>query len=248
MVYVEAGKTSFENGWVEVENDFYINKYSVTQSEFEDVMGFNPSYYINNPNNPVETVTWYDAVLFCNRLNEREDLEPYYNIGYIEYFNEEAILGGHPNNIKSARVTENPQANGYRLPTREEHEYAARGGYDGLPTTYAGCDDLNKVGWYWSNSGDNWLKIYTDYGAILNNNNQTKPVGQKQPNELGLSDMSGNVWNYTNTFNGDFIYKRGGSYQYYSEVYSIGAVGYDTLTSLSDRYHYEGFSIARSHN
>lgn len=235
MVLVEAGITSSDNGSIKIDNDFYIGKYSVTQSEFEDIMGFNPSYINNkdspilrgNSNNrPVERVTWYDAIMYCNKLSEKKGLDKYYNISEIKYSDK---------NVKSATVTENLNANGYRLPTKEEHEYAARGGKDGHPTTYAGSDYLNLVGWYWDNSNKaNSARV---------DKKGTMPVGKKKDNELGIYDMCGNVRNWTNTHSGCSRIRRGGSWlshSYHCEV------GNSSLFDPSKTNYSIGFRITRS--
>ena len=110
--------------------DFLIGKYAVTQSLWESVMGSNPSCS-KGPNRPVEQVSWFDVVCFCNKLSELEGLEPAYTINGQE-------------------VTCNWTAKGYRLPTEAEWEYSARGGeYH----TYAGSDNIDEVAWYNDNSG-----------------------------------------------------------------------------------------------
>ena len=220
MVLVEAGTTSEENGGVTVENDFYIGKYHVTQAEFEEVMGFNPSVFTkerhpnligDTANRPVENVTWYDALMYANKLSEREGLDKYYNISNIEYDDD---------NIDSATVTEDEEANGYRLPTENEHEYAARGGKDGEATIYAGSDILDEVGWYEDNSyeaNSEWDGSGGVAGRGTYEGSGTMPVGEKEANELGLYDMSGNLFDWTGTIDSDSLdIICGGSWDYHS--------------------------------
>ncbi len=122
-------------------------------------------------------------------------------------------------------VTWNENANGFRLPTVEEWQYAARGGQS---YRYAGSDNLDSVGWYSSNSGKT-----------------THPVAQKKPNGYGLYDMSGNVWEWCWDSDGDYgRYRCGGSwynYDYYCEVdsrdyynagYRLDIIGFRLVRSI----------------
>ena len=167
---------------------FYIGKYEVTQKEWIEVMGSNPSQF-KSDNLPVETVTWYDCVEYCNTRSTKEGFKPYYNIDKI---NKDP---NNTNDIDSIKwtVTINAEANGYRLPTDPEWEYAAGGGQMSKSYTYSGSNDIDTVAWYWKNSGEKYLSGEWLWPMIKNNHCKTKPIGGKEPNELGIYDMSGNV-------------------------------------------------------
>ncbi len=247
MVLVEAGTTSEDNGEVTVEEDFYIDKHHVTQAEFEEVMGFNPSGFNDEDHpdlegdtadRPVEHVTWYDAVKYANKLSKAEGLDKYYNISDIEYKGDEAEDLQHPQNIDDAEVTENEGANGYRLPTEDEHEYAARGGENGEATTYAGSDNLNEVGWsYYKSDVAN-----SEYDKWDAGNRGTMPIGQKEANELGLYDMSGNLFDWTNTRYDSNRMRRGGSW--INGAISCMVSSSFSYTPSNSRYNL-GFRLAR---
>jgi formylglycine-generating enzyme required for sulfatase activity len=172
--------------------DFYIGRYDVTQKEWTEAMGGNPSRF-KGDNLPVEMVSWYDSIEYCNRRSVKEGLQPYYiNRTRKDPGNRPDPEFGELDTIKWT-VTINAGADGYRLPTEVEWEYAASGGQESQGYTYSGSDDVDEVAWYWRNSGDRRLAGAWNWPLIEQNHNRPKPVGSKKPNELGLYDMSGNV-------------------------------------------------------
>ncbi len=169
FVLVEAGtfRMGSESGeWdekpihaVTISKPFYISRNEVTQKLWQEVMGPNPSFF-KGDNLPVENVTWYDALSFCNALSARAKLTPVYSGG-------------------SGHIFCDFSANGYRLPTEAEWEYAAGGGNKSGDFTYSGSNSARDVSWFNANS-----------------ERRTHEIGQRQPNELGLYDMSGNVFEW----------------------------------------------------
>jgi len=166
----ESGSTADERPQRTVHiSAFQMSQTEVTQKQFEDVMGWNHSDF-SGENHPVEVVTWFDCVSFCNKLSQADGYAQCYTMTNVGYD------GDH---ITSADVSCNFQANGYRLPTEAEWEYACRAGTTTRFYTGDSDSDLGRAGWYHDNSGLT-----------------THPVGEKAPNAWGLYDMHGNVWEW----------------------------------------------------
>ena len=249
MVFVQGGKyqPSFADEEKEV-FDIEVCKYPTTQKMWTEVMENNPSQF-KGDNKPVEKINWWDVLEFCNKLSEKYGLEPVYDLSKSG----EGILmikelGGekvYPD-VANFKNTE-----GFRLPTEVEWEWFARGGQNAIEQgtfdyTYSGSNNINEVAWYYDNSGGN--------------NGSTKDVGLKKPNQLGLYDCSGNVWEWCydtteNIENGkSYIYKafdssntyrreKGGSWGFDAEYCAVhGHIYYQNYLT----YGKVGFRIVRT--
>jgi hypothetical protein len=146
---------------------FYLDRLPVSQELYEKVMGVNPSKR-KGKTNPVERTQWTDAVRFCNKCSELEGLTPCYDLQTWKC---------------------NFQADGYRLPTEAEWEYACRAGSQAKYSFGDAEAELSRYAWFKGNSGG-----------------MTRPVGQKLPNRWGLYDMHGNVWQWCHDFYAEGYY------------------------------------------
>ena len=208
---------------------YAMGKYEVTQELYMAVTGTNPSID-KGEKLPVNRVTWYDAVYFCNELTKvtMGEEECCYSISYIEK-NEEG-------NITWAEVSWDQNKKGYRLPTEAEWEMAARGGVQGgWDYEYSGSDDINVVAWYNGNTYENKRE-----------SNVAKIVGLKKANKAGLYDMSGNVWEWCWDAMNEWSYSRinrGGGYYSYSDYCTVI---YRAYYDAYERYNTLGFRVCRS--
>ncbi|RLL86743.1 SUMF1/EgtB/PvdO family nonheme iron enzyme [Mesotoga sp. BH458_6_3_2_1] len=247
FVLVENGSFTMGDTWgdgydnekpthkVTLTYNFYIGKYETTFDEY-DV--FCEATGIVKPDDkgwgrgsrPVINVSWKDAIAYCNWLSEKEKLPKAYDSNG-NLLDKDGMITTDPSKVV-----------GYRLPTEAEWEYAARGGNKSKGYKYSGSNSVDDVAWYDPNSGG-----------------MTQEVGKKTPNELGIYDMSGNVWEWcsdwyegysssaqTNPYystDSSFRVNRGGGWE--SSVMSVRVASRDDGSPRSTR-DYFGFRIART--
>jgi len=157
---------------------YNMGKYEVTQETWQAVMGNNPSMFTGSYKKPVERVSWYAAMVFCNKLSVLLGMTPVYSIS-----------GSTDTDVWGPIPTVNTQSwngaycywanNGFRLPSEAEWEYAARGAANTPDYLYSGSNTIDDVAWY-----------------NLNSEGKSHEIGLKIPNGIGIYDLTGNVWEW----------------------------------------------------
>ena len=171
---------------VTLTRSFYMCDHEVTQSEYKNIMGSLPSDMAtangDPDNNPVNEVSWYNTIVYCNKRSMEEELTPCYIINNSTNPDKWGEVPTSNSDVTWDAVTCDFTASGYRLPTEAEWEYAASAGnraVDGI--IYSGTDSESNLGYYaWYDNADG----------------KTYEVKKKRPNDYGLYDMSGNVWEW----------------------------------------------------
>lgn len=187
----EKGKDYYPPRTVTVTKGFWIGKYEITQKQYADITGINPcagSRHGEGDSLPVFNISWYDAVQFCNRLSEYVGLKPYYVIGSDDSDSDNKS----PNDEVKRKVKVRSDANGFRLPTEAQWEYACRAGtktdfYWGRDSSW---DVSGKYAWHMFNSGQ---KQYSKGRFWWVKYHKVKKTGTRSPNKFGIYDICGNV-------------------------------------------------------
>lgn len=232
LIFVEGGTLPELSSLGELNVDsFYLGRFEVTWGEWKTVR----DWAVQNGypdlvdvgagcglNHPVHSVNWFDAAKWCNARSEMRGRTPVYWTGGAVYREGEVD------------PESDADADGYRLPTEAEWEFAARGGLQSQGFTYSGGDTLADVAWYNA----------TSRGALcpLNGDRGTWPVGEKRANELGFHDMSGGVWEWIWEEHEGHRLVRGGGWMNLAEECELAYRGY---YYADDSNPYTGFRVAR---
>jgi uncharacterized protein (TIGR02145 family) len=216
-------------------SSFYIDTTLVTQVDYQGLMSVNPSQFTGDTRRPVENVTWFDAVLYCNKRSKADGKDTVYSFTNII-----GPAGNGCTGLTGIKI--NYSRNGYRLPTESEWEYACRAGTTTAYYWGADTNGINNFAWW-----------------VGNSNGTTHPVATKTPNAWGLYDMTGNLWEHCNDLyagvdttvrtnpigpaTGTAYVLRGGPWaEAPVHLYS----SYRTYLNIGDHNNSDGFRCARS--
>jgi formylglycine-generating enzyme required for sulfatase activity len=202
---------------------FYMDATEVTKAQWDDVYSWAVmhDYSFDNAgsgkgwNHPVEMVNWYDCVKWCNARSEKDGRTPCYTVSENVYTN------GNYSPVCDF------SANGYRLPTSDEWEYAARGGLSGKRFPWGDTINHNNANYEANGSAYSYdTSPYTSYTFHPDYDDSgypyTSPVGDFSANGYGLYDMAGNVWEWCNDASGSYRFIRGGCWRYDADYLRCG--------------------------
>jgi len=195
--YVQGGTfkhTKYLNN-ISTIDSFHMGQFEITGNQYLLVMGIDPSdtNYRSDDTNPVQMVNWYQAIAFCNKLSILENLEPVYSIEGIDFKTIRYADIPQDENKQWDDVKVSWNNNGYRLPTEMEWYWAAMGCRDEINKPYSGGQDIKLIGDY---AVYGYYEDRNGWTAGRTSEKRSNPVGSKKPNEIGLYDLSGNIFEW----------------------------------------------------